>query len=104
MPECEIIQKQQEYIKELEQKLARLSGESSKKNWDSIKNQICGRCMELFDSDSVRAYKFQNALYSILGKILDVRTVLAIENDNADKAKDIANRIMDIAEEYINKK
>ncbi|MDA3730395.1 hypothetical protein PBV87_02600 [Niameybacter massiliensis] len=101
--ECQVIQKQMEYIKELERKIAILAPKEQEKDWSSIRNTVIERAEKLMNSNTVKGYALTQNITSIINKTLDIKTIVAVKGEQVDIVLDIANRIMDIVEEYIEK-
>lgn len=55
------------------------------------------------NGNTIKGYAVTQNITSIINKTLDIKTIVAIKGEQVDIALDIANRIMDIVEEYIDK-
>lgn len=96
---CEIIKKQQEYIKQLEAKIDELTNNKNPMTWVSVR-KIAENRMEQLGLNNQKQYSLWSGITSFTGKALKVQSVTGLVGEEAEKANKIVTELLDMFEKY----
>lgn len=96
---CEIIQKQQEYIKQLEAKINELTNKKVPMTWVSVR-KIAENRMEQLGLNNQKQYSLWSGITSFTSKAMRKQTVTSLVGEDAEKANKIVTELLDMFEKY----
>lgn len=97
--ECDVIRKQQEYIKQLEAKIQQLTDSKVPLTWVSIR-KIAEKRLEELGLNAQKSYGLWSGITSFTSKALKKQSVIGLVGEEAEKAHKIVNELLDMFERY----